>query len=198
MGLDARCQAVWGERSGGGRLQFEGEYLLFRGPFRVKIPVNEMLDARAESGWLVVAWGGEEIRFELGDAAARWADKIRNPPSLLDKLGVKAGTKVWVVGGFEPEFLAGLEQRGAVCSESGWEVVFLRVETPGELDRVPPKAAVVWTIYPKGRKDLTEGMLRAHCRGLGYKDTKVARFSTTHTALRWNCQALSRSFPERS
>ena len=32
--------------------------------------------------------------LDLGDQAARWAEKIRNPPSLLDKLGVKPGLRV--------------------------------------------------------------------------------------------------------
>lgn len=94
--------------------------------------------------------------------------------------------KVGIRGEFEAEFLADIERRGAVRVETDWDVLFLRADTAAELERVPARAGVVWTVYPKGRKDLTEAMLRAHCRGLGYKDTKVARYSATHTALRWN------------
>ena len=48
---------------------------------------------------LTVAWEGGALTLEFADGAvgARWAAKIRNPPSRLDKLGVKEGTRVALV-----------------------------------------------------------------------------------------------------
>ena len=48
----------------------------------------------------------------VSDAAAeKWALKIRYPRSLLDKLGVKPGARIAVLGSFEPYFLADLASR---------------------------------------------------------------------------------------
>ena len=41
----------------------------------------------------------------------RWAAKIRNPPTLLDKLGVKAGQDVAEIGLTDPDLLTLLEQK---------------------------------------------------------------------------------------
>ena len=38
------------------------------------------------------------LALKLGAAAPKWAEKILHPPSRLDKLGVKAGMRVSLVG----------------------------------------------------------------------------------------------------
>ena len=43
----------------------------------------------------------------------------------------------------------------------------------------------VWAVYPKGRKDMTENDVRRAGLEAGLVDIKVARFSDTHTALKF-------------
>ena len=43
----------------------------------------------------------------------------------------------------------------------------------------------LWVVYPKGVSAIREGEVLAAGRAAGLKDTKVASFSATHTALRF-------------
>lgn len=193
MGLEARCRAVCGDQAGEGKLQLEGESLRFRGDFRLVIARPEMTRVTAEDGGLVVETASARARFELGTAAAKWVDKILHPPSLLDKLGVKPGSKVSLIGAFDQAFAAELRARAEVGASPRKEsdVVLLLAETPADLDGIPQAASYLaaagglWIVYPKGLKTITEtGVLHAG-RAAGLTDHKVASFSATHTALRF-------------
>ena len=72
-----------------GKALLETSELIFRGDFRLVIPFKEIQELRAEDGVLAVRFLEGEARFEIGARAAKWAEKIRNPPGRLDKLGVK-------------------------------------------------------------------------------------------------------------
>jgi len=43
----------------------------------------------------------------------------------------------------------------------------------------------LWVVYPKGRKEITEGDVLGAGRKAGLKDVKVVGFSLTHTALKF-------------
>jgi hypothetical protein len=49
---------------------------------------------------------------------------------------------------------------------------------------MPPQGAL-WVVYPKGRKDIRESDVLGAGRAAGLHDVKVARFSETHTALKF-------------
>jgi hypothetical protein len=49
---------------------------------------------------------------------------------------------------------------------------------------LPPQGAL-WVVYPKGRKDIRESDVLGAGRAAGLHDVKVARFSDTHTALKF-------------
>jgi hypothetical protein len=89
MGLEARCQARMGRQASMGKVRLEDRDLVFRGDFKVTIPLAELRRVEARDGALHLEWAEGKVVLDLGDAAARWADKIQHPPSLLDKLGVK-------------------------------------------------------------------------------------------------------------
>src|SRR5688572_23534494 len=111
MGKEARCTAHFENQSSAGTLQHETDDLRFRGDFRLKIPLRQIKTAVAQNGELRVKWPEGEARFELGDVAAKWADAINNPKSLLDKLGVKPDHIVSVIGIDDDAFLADLSRR---------------------------------------------------------------------------------------
>jgi hypothetical protein len=51
--------------------------------------------------------------------------------------------------------------------------------------RLKPGGAL-WIVYPKGVSAIREAEVITAGRGAGLKDTKVARFSDTHAALRFS------------
>src|SRR5689334_6708239 len=100
MGLEATCQARVGRASSTGKARLEETELVFRGDgeVRFKVPIKDLTRADVRAGALHLEWPEGKAVLVLGDQAARWAEKIRNPPSLLDKLGGKRGQRGSVVG----------------------------------------------------------------------------------------------------
>src|SRR5436309_914571 len=105
MGSELMCKAVFGKQSGEGKALLETNEILFRGPFRLKIPLKSISAIQAKSGKLHVTFPEGKATFELGPAAEKWLEKIRNPRSLLDKLGVKPASRVAIDGVTDPELL---------------------------------------------------------------------------------------------
>lgn len=125
--------------------------------------------------------------------AVRWAEKIRNPKTLLDKLGVKPGLRVAVAGLDDPQLAADLRAKGAEVAgadERGLDVIFQAVDGIEALailsdlrSRIDP-AGAIWVLHPKGRRDIRDVDVMAAAKAAGLVDTKVARFSETHSALK--------------
>ncbi len=115
--------------------------------------------------------------------------------SRLEKLGVKPGAKVSLLGDFEERFLQELSgqtdpvAKSELAADSEW--IFLAAASQKELAQVSKLAkslkgaAALWIVYPKGRKDITENDVLATGRKAGLKDVKVVGFSATHTALKF-------------
>ena len=174
----------------------EAAEIIFRGSTRLKIPFAEMKSVEVVKGDLVVKAGGELVAFEVGEkVAAKWREKILHPKSRVEKLGVKTGAGVSVIGEFEPGFLRELRDlkcvvnSGAIDGDAEW--IFVLAESEKDLSLVAKhakkmKGAVgLWMVYPKGRKDITEVGVISAGRKAGLKDVKVVGFSATHTALKF-------------
>lgn len=185
MGAEVECRATIEGVEREGKASLEADYVLFRGAnYRLKLPLAgvavEALDGRLSVGRVVL---------HLGAQASKWADKIRNPKSLLNKLGVKAGQSVVVLGVKDAEFLAQLTAPGKRL-KNDLDLVFLGAEQPVDLDRLSEirtklhPAGAVWVVYPKGVETITqEDVLRA-TKLAGLASAKVVAFSKTHTALK--------------
>jgi tRNA A58 N-methylase Trm61 len=115
---------------------------------------------------------------------------------LLDKLGVKPGSRVALVNFDEPWFEELLTTRtgdlrhGDPLSET--DLVFLAADTPAELaslqelaSAIKPNGAI-WVVSRKGRAaTLRYDELLAIAKPAGLVDNKVVSFSETQTALRF-------------
>jgi hypothetical protein len=190
VGRQAACTARHAGRESAGRAELETDELVFRGDFRLAVPRAAITRATAADGWLEVDFDGGPAAFELGADAARWAREIANPKTVVDKLGVKPGQRVALVGLDDADFTRRLAERGAelVGAATPADHLFAAVESHDDLAALPelvPRIArngAVWTIRRKGRRDLTEADVMAAGKAAGLVDVKVVRFSDTHTA----------------
>ena len=186
MGQEIKCKVEFGKESSEGKALLEASEVLFRGGFRLKIPFQTITGLEAAAGKLKIQFTEGSATFHLGPAAEKWAAKIRNPPSRLDKLGVKPGTKVHLINKHDDDFRRELNERGAVLSKSKPGLVFLAVKNKDQLVELAYLTdGPVWMIYPKGIQAVTENDVIAAGRSVGFSDIKVASFSPTHTALKF-------------
>ena len=194
MGYDASCTLRLEGRSARGTAWLEHKDLVFRGSTRLSIPLASITSATARDGVLLVQFASRSAEFELGDCAEKWAGRIMNPPSRLDKLGVKSGMKVRVVGMMDDVFLAELGERGAEVigqtrrSVPPSDLLFYAAEERSALEKlfvlkheIRPNGAI-WVVRPKGQKSITERDTMAAGKAAGLVDVKVVSFSDTHTA----------------
>jgi predicted molibdopterin-dependent oxidoreductase YjgC len=186
MGQDIKCRVDFGKESSLGKALLETSELVFRGDFRLKIPFAGIRDMQVSAGRLAVQFENGSAVFHLGDAAEKWASRIRNPPSRLDKLGVKPGTKVKLIGRHDADFRRELTSRGAVTTRSKPDLVFLAVNNKEELVELAYQSdGAVWIVYPKGIEAITQNDVIKAGRAAGLIDIKVCGFSPTHTALKF-------------
>jgi hypothetical protein len=133
--------------------------------------------------------------------AAKPKPKGQHPPerdysdrSRLDKLGVKAGQAIVVLGLEDPRFFKELAARVPDFSREvvhGAQMVLFCAENADDLPYLKqlvekiPRDGAIWVIYPKGQTHIRGVDVIAAGRAAGLVDNKVCRFSDTQTALRF-------------
>jgi hypothetical protein len=195
MGNQLGCTVRFGKQRGEGQALLESTEILFRGPFRLKIPFASVQSVKAADGELHIQTAEGLAIFEVGDAAEKWREKILHPKPRLEKLSVKPGATASLVGSFEAEFVRELRERARKITRgkpaAGAECIFFAAESGKDLARVSKLgkavkgAMALWIVYPKGQKHITEKDVLAAGRKAGLKDVKVVSFSATHTALKF-------------
>jgi hypothetical protein len=193
LGNEAVCRVRFGEQVSEGKALLETAELIFRGDFRLRIPFRQITDLESEDGELRVRFDRGTAIFDLGRDAEPWADKIRNPRGLLDKLGVKPSHRVAVLGVKDEDFLsqllARLEDNEGVTS--GADLIFYEADHLEDLARLEELASTInrkgaiWVVSPKGKgTEVKDTDVMAAAKSAGLVDTKVVAFSDTHTALK--------------
>ncbi|HEX2832054.1 MAG TPA: hypothetical protein VHW00_03515 [Thermoanaerobaculia bacterium] len=174
-----------------GEALLETSEIIFRGERRVVIRFDAIQAVDARDGRLHVEYKGGEAILELGAHAAKWAEKIRNPKTVVQKLGIKAGQQISVVHLEEPAFLRDLETAQAIVStrlKKNSDAIFYGASARADLAKLESLRAslasngALWIIRPKGVKEITEGDVMAAGKAAGLVDVKVVRFSDTQTA----------------
>lgn len=173
----------------------ETSEVLFRGEFRLKIPFATIKSAKAVDGELHLQTSDGLAVFEIGPAAEKWREKILHPKTRIEKIGVKPGAKVSLLGSFDAEFLDELESQAVAVTKNkvaaDSDTIFFAAGSLKELSVVAKiakslkGAGSLWIVYPKGQKAITENDVIAAGRKTGLKDVKVVGFSSTHTALKF-------------
>jgi hypothetical protein len=193
MGAETPCRLHRNGRVLDGRALLETDELIFRGDERVRVALGDIVSIAVRDGALIVGTRDEQLQFDVGGRSAeRWAEKIRNPRTLLDKLGVKPGMRVAVDGVRDEALAQDLAQRGVEAVDGAAGILLLGIDEAGTLAariaQAWPRVAnggALWIVYPKGVRTVTEADVLAAGRAAGLLDVKVARFSATHTALRF-------------
>lgn len=111
-----------------------------------------------------------------------------------EKLGVKPGLRVAVVGLKDPAFLAELKEAGARVAArrapGPYEMIVVRLDALSDLPllldakkRIVPNG-MIWAVWPKGRKEFREDDIRHFGPQAGLVDVKVMAFSDVLSGLK--------------
>jgi len=192
MGAEAKCTATISGKKTVGKALLETDELIFRGEdVRLKIPYKSVSSIDVKDGVLHVAWLSGIASFELGPSAVKWADRIRNPPSRVDKLDVKPGQVVLFVGIRDTTLREEIETRGATVVArviDPVDTIFVAANERADLRRLATlqnflkRDGAIWVIRPKGSPNISENDVMTAGKAAGLVDVKVVRFSDTHTA----------------
>jgi len=195
MGNEVTGAVREGKERHEGKILLETSELLFRGPhYRLKIAFVEMRAVQAANGELRIDTKDGALAFEVGTVAQKWREKILHPQTRVQKLGVKDGTPVRLLGDFDADFMKELKSSKANVggvSPSEAQNIFLAIDGKSSLATIAKHARrmkgaeVLWLVYPKGKKEVTENDVLGAGRKSGLKDVKVVGFSPTHTALKF-------------
>lgn len=114
--------------------------------------------------------------------------------SRLEKLGVKRGARIAVVGLDDAAFVAELRERTSQVTTgrlpTAADLVFIYMDRTADLARLKrARAAIrpdgaVWVVWPKGRKAFREDDVRAFGPNVGLVDVKVVAFTETLSGLK--------------
>jgi hypothetical protein len=192
----AACSAEHGDRRGLGTLELADDRLTFSGAFEISLALGDIELLRVHRGVLEITWPGGTAAFGLGGRNAQdWADLIRGPRPLLDKLGVRQGARVVVCGVSDFSFRRRLQERAAAvldraaaARDPGVDAVFLSAEHSDallalpELGRLLAPGGAVWVVRPTHGPGPSEDDLRQAARSAGLVVMKAVDFSATHTA----------------
>ncbi len=196
MGQEAMCELRYRGRKSTGKAYLESEQILIRGDTRLVIPIKDITAVQCKDGNLTFQLPDGPVVLALGATAEKWAHKLLNPRSLLDKLGLKEGQQVAVLGvsaapSFAREVAEHIKTSVLTRVRAGLDVIIAGIDTPADLEKLERyknslnPAGALWTVVRKGSKELPTAALFESGRRVGLTDNKVTRFSQTHTAYRF-------------
>ena len=191
MGAEAQCAVTFNNQTSTGKALLEANELIFRGDFRLKIDLKSITGLDAKAGKLKVAWPGGTATFALGDKALSWAEKIRNPKGLIEKLGIKQGQRVVVLHVQDDGLVSKLREAGASVftrAARDADALFLGAESIAGLAGMRQlvlqikRDGAIWTVTPKGKNGIKDGDIMGIAKAAGLVALKVVSVSETHSA----------------
>ena len=191
MGAEADCSVTFDTKTSTGKALLEMNELIFRGDFRLKIALASIAALDAKAGKLKIVWPGGTATFALGDKALAWAEKIRNPKGLFEKLGIKPGQRVVVLHMHDDAFASQLREAGASVftrAAKDADALFLGAESIAGLAGMRllvqqiKRDGAIWTVTPKGKGGIKDIDIMGIAKAAGLVALKVVSFSETHSA----------------
>jgi hypothetical protein len=198
MGTEIVCEAKYKRASYRVKLHLDRQALTLRDELKLSIPLKEIQQVAAKDDRLTVKWNNDTVVLHVGNKAERLANSIRNPRSLLDRLGIKPDHTVSIVGLDDPSFVEELRQRTDAVAEDSVkaksDVIFLRARQRANLQRLKTlrrslkSNGAIWVLWKKGSKDpadVKESEVMAAGKAQGLVDVKIASFSDELSALKF-------------
>jgi len=198
MGLETNCSLRLGRETFAGKAHLDTDKLTFRGGTKLDLALKTVKSAEVgKGGALVLTHDGPAATLLLGDRATaeQWALKIRYPRSLVDKLGLKPGSRAVVLGIDDSAFFRDATERigspPATRLGTDLDFIFYAADSAVELAKLKSlkshlqPAGAIWVVSRKGKAATIKDVdVMAAGRAAGLVDNKVCSFSDTHTALR--------------
>lgn len=187
MGKEIRCRVSHQGQTAEVKALLETEAVILRGEIKATIFFAALRRVEAVEGILYL----DDTTLDLGPQAAKWADKILHPPTLLDKLGIKPGMRTALLGFGDRSFMLDHPFDTCLKDEAEYDAILFHAPSLNELAGLHKikhgigKKTMLWIVYPKGRQDIKEGHVFAHGKGIGLVDVKVCKFSETETGLKF-------------
>ena len=138
----------------------EGDSIVFRGGVSLTVKFSEISRSRRTR----LARSADRPRpppLRARSEGRDWAEKIKNPKALVEKLGVDAQKKVCVVGKLDADLRADLEASGAKIAKSArgkdFDMVFVAASSKKDLEKLASLREMIkddggiWIVYPKGK-----------------------------------------------
>jgi hypothetical protein len=192
VGAEASTTLKIGRQSYAGTAHLETDELRFRGETRLRIALRDVITVSAKDGTLRVEHSNGVACFALGSAAEAWAEKIRSPRTLADKLGITRGMQVSVFDIDDRTVLDDLEAKGAQLVMGSVPqdapMVLFRIVRPSQLATLATmttriaRNGAIWVVHPRGDATVADTIIFAAARDAGLTYTKVVRFSEHDTA----------------
>jgi hypothetical protein len=188
MGKEAICRVRHGGMEWTGKAHLEEDQITVRGDHRVVAPLKR--EASTEGGWLRIPTALGNLEIELGDEAGKWAAAIQNPRTLIDKLGLKPGQQIAALHFTDVSWLGDLPHDATILG-SNYDAILLLAETAQDLDEVVellPNLAergMLWIIFPKAVKVISDANVFAAGKAAGLVDIKTCRFDARLTGLKF-------------
>ena len=193
MGRESLVEYVAGGERAVVKAHLDALNMQLSGGKKLTLPLAQVKSAVVDGDLLRIAAGTTKFSLKLGakDAAA-WANKILNPPSLADKLGFKADKAVVLIGEVPGEIADAARAAKSVRTGKKFDgdIVAMQLSAGKEGAQIAAAAralgdsTALWFVYAKGGAVNGDHII-ALARKAGLKDTKVARVSETHAALRF-------------
>jgi hypothetical protein len=185
-----------------GIAQLDRASLVFRGGISLTIPFSEIFGVDSSGGWLDLKTARGLLLLELGSKAETWAEKIKNPQWLVQKLGVDETKKVAVVGKLDADLRADIEASGAKVAKGArgkdYDLVFLAAAGKRDLEKLPAvrqtikDTGAIWIVFPKDGDALRERDVLTAGRTLQLNDQKPVKVSDVLVAVRFVVPAAQR------
>lgn len=196
MGTEVTAKIRIGTKQSEATVLLETQEVIIRGETRMIIPLKEMKSLKVQAGSLSFSFEGKMISIFLGEKAEKWFEKIKNPKSVLDKLGVKPDSRVSIVNINDGKFLGEVKKKttdvtvGKAAKDS--DLIFYEANSAKEVEQLASlkkylkPSGGIWVVSLKGKattiKDIDVMKIGKKC---GLVDNKVVGFSQTHTALKF-------------
>ena len=196
MGTEVTTRVTIGTKKEMVKVLLETGAVIIRGKSGMTIPFKEMKSLASKGGSLSFSFKGEKITISVGEKAAKWFQKIKNPKSVLDKLGVTTDSTISVINFKDEKFLSDIQKKaGAVTlgkAAKDSDLIFYEANSANEVEQLAllkkylkPNGGI-WVLSLKGKEATIKDIeVMRIGKKYGLVDNKVVGFSETHTALKF-------------